>query len=129
MRSDQWTTRVGKGMVAVLVLAFAVALMALIVGAGSSQAAAQGPAKMEATIFAYDGKDFVRSKTTMLTADGKSAVDTKLDHDTPAYKALSQKHSYVGDAKVFGRDYDADYAPLISDDGRLIGALFVGVPK
>ena len=130
MRSDRSTSaRVGKGVVTALVLALAVAVMALLVGSGSSQAAAQGQAKMEATIFSYDGKDFVRSKTTMLTADGKSAVDTKLDHDNPAYKALSQKHSYVGDAKVFGRDYDADYAPLIGDDGRLTGALFIGVPK
>ena len=129
MRSDQWrSARVGRGVVTLLVLALAIALMALIVG-GSSQAAAQGQAKMEATIFSYDGKDFVRTKTTMLTADGKSAVDTKLEHDSPAYKALSHKHSYVGDAKVFGRDYDADYAPLISDDGHLTGALFVGVPK
>jgi cache 3/cache 2 fusion protein len=129
MRSDQWTARVGRGVVIPLVLALAAALMALIVGGGTSRAAAQGQARMEATIFTYDGKDFLRSKTTMLTADGKSAVDTKLDRDSPAYKALSQKHSYIGDAKVFGRDYDADYAPLIGDDGRLTGALFIGVPK
>ena len=112
-----------------LVLGLAIALMALMAGGSSVHAAVQGSVKMEATIFTYDGKDFVRSKTTMLTADGKSAVDTKLDHDTPAYKALSQKHSYVGEAKVFGRDYDADYAPLIGDDGHLNGALFIGIPK
>jgi methyl-accepting chemotaxis protein len=71
----------------------------------------------------------VRSKTTMMTEDGKSAVNTKLDHDNPAYKALMQKHSYIGDATVFGKHYDADYAPLTSDDGRLTGALFIGVAK
>lgn len=130
MRLHQRTSaRVGKGVVVALVLALAVALMALIEGGSSSQAAAQTQTKMEATIFSYDGKDFVRTETTMVTEAGKSAVNTKLDHDTPAYKALTQKHSYVGDATVFGRKYDADYAPLISDDGRLTGALFVGVAK
>ena len=84
---------------------------------------------MEASILSYDGKDFTRTRTTLVTEDGKSAVDTKLDHASPAYKALVKKHSYVGEAEVFGRKYDADYAPLTSDDGRLTGALFVGVPK
>jgi hypothetical protein len=135
MRSHQWTSaRVGKGVVVALVVALAVALMGLVEGGSSSQAAAQAqatqaPAKMDATIFSYDGKDFVRTKTTLVTEEGKSAVNTKLDHDTPAYKALIKKHSYIGDATVFGRKYDADYAPLTSDDGRLTGALFVAVAK
>ena len=34
-----------------------------------------------------------------------------------------------GDATLFGRKYDASYAPLIAKDGRLAGALFVAVPK
>ena len=85
--------------------------------------------KIEASIFSYDGHDFVRTKTTLKTADGTVAVDTKLEHDTPAYKALSQKHSYVGEVTVFGRKYDGDYAPLTTDDGKLTGALFVGVAK
>ncbi len=38
----------------------------------------------------------------------KSALNTKLD---------------------FGRHYDADHAPLVSDNGRLMGALFIGVAK
>ena len=130
MRSDHWTSgRIGKGVVAALGLALAVALMALVGGGNTSQAAAQPQAKMEATIFTYDGKDFVRSQTTMVTEDGKSAVNTKLDHGSPAYKALTQKHSYIGEATVFGHNYDADYAPLISDDGRLTGALFIGVAR
>jgi hypothetical protein len=119
MRWHQWTSpRIGKGIIAALVAALAAAVMA-----------AQAQPKMEATIFSYDGKDFVRTKTTMVTESGKSAVNTKLDHGSPAYKALLEKHSYVGDATLFGRKYDADYAPLLGDDGRLEGALFVGVAK
>jgi len=65
----------------------------------------------------------------MVTKEGKSAVNTKLEHDTPAYKALVEKRSFSGDATVFGRPYDANYAPLTGEDGRLTGALFVGVAK
>jgi methyl-accepting chemotaxis protein-2 (aspartate sensor receptor) len=84
--------------------------------------------KIEATIFSYDGKDFVRTETT-LTAEGQSAANTKLDRDSAAYKALAQKRSYTGPATLFGRDYQANYAPLTGEDGQLTGALFVGVPK
>lgn len=81
-----------------------------------------------ATIFSYDGADFVRTHTT-LTQDGQSAINTKLDRDSAAYKALSQRQSYIGPATVMGQDYEAYYAPLISSDGKLTGALGVGLPK
>lgn len=130
MRARQWILGgVGKGIALALVLAVSVALIAWVAESGGSRAAAQAQAKMDASIFSYDGKDFVRTQTTLVTEDGKSAVNTKLDHGTPAYKALAKKHSYVGEATVFGHKYDAEYAPLTSDDGKLTGALFVGVPK
>ena len=84
--------------------------------------------KLEASIFSYDGKDFVRTETTLMQG-GQSAVGTKLDHDSPAYKALAEKHSYTGPATVFGQNYQANYAPLMGADGKLTGALFVGVPE
>ena len=93
---------------------------------GSSASWAQ--TKLEASIFSYDGKDFVRTNTT-LTDKGQSAVNTKLDQNSAAYKALIEKRSYTGPATVFGREYNANYAPLIGGDGKLTGALFVGVPK
>jgi methyl-accepting chemotaxis protein len=84
--------------------------------------------KLAATIFSYDGADFVRAQTT-LTQDGQSAAGTKLDRNSAAYKALSQKQSYTGPATLFGQDYDANYAPMVGADGKLTGALFVAVPK
>ena len=126
MRLHQWwmSARLGKS------VAFGLVLAALVAEGGSSWVAAGGAqAKLEATIFTYDGQDFLRTRTTLLTADGKSAVNTKLDRETPAYKALIQKRSYTGAATVFGRAYDASYAPLTSEDGRLTGALFVAVAK
>ena len=58
--------------------------------------------KLDASILSYDGKDFVRTETTLMN-EGQSAVGTKLDHDSPAYKALVEKHSYTGPATVFGQ--------------------------
>ena len=93
---------------------------------GSSASLAQS--KLDASILSYDGKDFVRTETTLMN-NGQSAVNTKLDHDSPAYKALAEGHSYTGPVTVFGKNYQGNYAPLMSKDGQLTGALFVGVPK
>ena len=93
---------------------------------GSSASLAQS--KLDASILSYDGKDFVRTETTLMN-EGQAAVGTKLDPASAAYKALVEKKSYTGPATVFGRDYQANYAPLIGEDGKLTGALFVGVPK
>jgi len=81
------------------------------------------------TIFTFDGQDFIRSQTTLLTDEGKSAVNTKLDHSYPSYQALMNKHSYTGEAIIFGRDYDTYYAPLTDEEGQLSGAIFVGKQK
>jgi len=129
MRLHQWISpRIGKRIVLVLGLAVSGALLALV-EARSPGLAAQAQPKLEASILSYDGHDFVRTKTTLMTADGKSAVNTKLEQTSPAYKALVQKHSYSGDATVFGKKYDANYAPLMGADGKLTGALFVGVAE
>ena len=127
MRVHQWVSaRVSRGIVLAAVLAFSGAMLAFAETRGGP---AEIKGKLDATIFSYDGTDFVRTESTVLTKDGKSVVNTKLAHDTPAYKALMDKHSYTGDAMIFGREYQADYAPLTSEDGKLTGALFVGVPK
>jgi methyl-accepting chemotaxis protein len=104
-----------------LILSLLLPVMALVSSASLAD-------KLDASIFSYDGKDFVRTETTLMQG-GQSAAGTKLDHDSPAYKALSEKHSYTGPATIFGKNYQANYAPLIGADGKLTGALFVGVPK
>ena len=75
-----------------------------------------------------DGKDFTRTETTLMQ-EGKAAVGTKLEANSPAYKALAEGHSYTGPVTVFGKNYQGNYAPLIGADGKVTGALFVGVPK
>jgi hypothetical protein len=40
---------------------------------------------------------------------------------------LVGKHSYTGPTTLFGKDYQSYYAPLTSEDGKLTGAIFIGV--
>jgi methyl-accepting chemotaxis protein-2 (aspartate sensor receptor) len=107
---------------ALIVLTGLLPLMILVSGASWAQT------RLDASIFSFDGKDFVRTNTTLMDK-GKSATGTKLDQSSAAYKALIEKHSYTGPATTFGQNYDANYAPLIDGDGKLTGALFVGVSK
>ena len=101
-------------------------LLLLVTVLVSSASLAQS--KLDASIFSYDGKDFTRTETTLMEG-GKAAVGTKLDPASPAYKALAEGHSYTGPVTVFGKNYQGNYAPLIGADGKVTGALFVGVPK
>jgi methyl-accepting chemotaxis protein len=119
--------RSGKIILIALGLICAVALIPLV--HSGAHATTQTQSQLEATIFSFDGKEFVRAQTTLMTEDGKSAANTKLEHDNPAYNALLMKHSYSGDATVFGKKYEAHYAPLTGADGKLTGALFVAVPR
>jgi OFA family oxalate/formate antiporter-like MFS transporter len=82
-----------------------------------------------ATIFSFDGVDFVRIQTTLLTAEGKPAINTKLDRESASFQALVQNYSYRGEAIIFGRKYDTYYAPLTNAQGKLDGAIFVGNQK
>jgi MFS transporter, OFA family, oxalate/formate antiporter len=82
-----------------------------------------------ATIFSFDGADFIRIQTTLLTAEGKPALNTKLDRESASYQALVQNYSYRGEATIFGRKYDTYYAPLTNAQGNLDGAIFVGNQK
>jgi hypothetical protein len=47
----------------------------------------------------------------------------------PTFREARQGELRTGPVSVFGRDYQGNYAPLIGEDGKLTGALFVGVPK
>lgn len=126
MRLHQWG---GSVVLGALLLALTGTLVAFGNGERSARFAPQMAGKIEASIFAYDGKDFVRTSTTLMTESGQSAVNSKLDHDTPAFKALAAKRSFTGDVVVFGHNYAGNYAPLIGADGKLTGALFVGITK
>jgi methyl-accepting chemotaxis protein len=77
-----------------------------------------------ATIFMGD----VRVSTNVLKEDGSRAVGTRLEG--PAYDALFRKGKpYRGEAPILGIQYFTAYDPIRNSDGKVIGALYVGVKK
>ena len=110
-----------------LVAAFASLVPAL--SHGSTLGSARVYPKLDASILSWDGKDFTRTQTTLMDKSGKSAVGSKLDHDSPAFKALSEKHCVQRRGHRVRQEVRRAFAPLTGDDGALTGALFVGVPK
>ena len=87
-----------------LILSLLLPVMVLVSSASLAQT------KLDASILSYDGKDFVRTATTLMKEEGQSPPNTKLDPDSAAYKALVEKRSYTGPMTLFGRDYQGNYA-------------------
>ncbi len=79
-----------------------------------------------ATIFVKRGIDLVRIATSLKKPDGSRVIGTMLDSSGAAYKKLLQGEKYFGKAQLFGANYMTQYEPLKSDQGQIIGALFVG---
>jgi len=80
-----------------------------------------------ATIFMRQGEDFVRITTSLKKEDGERAVGTRLSREHPAYALLLAGKPYVGQATLFGKAFFTSYTPLLSRDGKLIGASFIGL--
>jgi hypothetical protein len=81
------------------------------------------------TLFVKTGDQYVRVLTTVKTEEGKRAVGTPLDANSPAIAKLNNGEAYYGDATVFGKNYDAGYEPIKDASGTVIGAYFVGFAK
>ena len=79
-----------------------------------------------ATVFAKKGDDFVRVTTSLKTEAGERAVGTFLGKEHPAYQVILSGQTYLGRAKLFGKDYMTKYVPVRAKDGSVIGILFVG---
>lgn len=70
----------------------------------------------------------IRVATSVRKADGSRAIGTYIPERSPVYQAISQGRSYFGRALVAGDWYVAAYSPTIKD-GKVVGAIFVGVPQ
>lgn len=88
---------------------------------------AQG-AGSAATVFVKDGSDFYRISTTILNAQGKKVLGTKLATDSPAYGPLSKGESFCGEAKIVDFMFDTCYEPIKSN-GETIGIYLFGIKK
>jgi Cache 3/Cache 2 fusion domain len=82
-----------------------------------------------ATLFVKNKDQYVRVATTLNKAEGSSAVGTALDANSPAVAKLNGGAAYYGDTKIFGKNYDAGYEPIMDASGAVIGAYFVGYQK
>lgn len=82
-----------------------------------------------ATIFQVEGDDFRRVSTSIRRDDGTRAVGTFLGKESAAYKPITQRQRYLGEAKILGKDYFTCYDPILDERGNVIGILFVGIPE
>ncbi|MBO3706342.1 MAG: Cache 3/Cache 2 fusion domain-containing protein [Candidatus Accumulibacter sp.] len=80
-----------------------------------------------ATIFARQGDDFLRIATSLKNDKGERATGTLLGKDHPAHQSLIAGQDYSGKATLFGRQFMARYRPIKDAQGRVVGALFVGM--
>ncbi|MDE2442725.1 MAG: Cache 3/Cache 2 fusion domain-containing protein, partial [Betaproteobacteria bacterium] len=79
------------------------------------------------TIFLLTPNGFQRRLTSALDEAGNSAVGTYLDAAHPAYLPLTKGDTYIGPARVFGRQYVTRYTPILDRDNQVIGASVIGI--
>ena len=79
-----------------------------------------------ATLFAWDGSNFIRVSTNVLKPDGSRAVGTPLDPQGKAYAALSQNRPFNGVVDILGAPYITSYVPMMDSTGKLVGAWYTG---
>jgi methyl-accepting chemotaxis protein len=79
-----------------------------------------------ATLFVWNGTDFVRVTTNVLKPDGSRAVGTVLDAKGKAFAALKGRHSFSGVVMILGIPYTTSYVPMFGRSGELVGAYYAG---
>nr|WP_275898357.1 methyl-accepting chemotaxis protein [Sulfurospirillum tamanensis] len=79
-----------------------------------------------ATVFAKVGDDFLRITTSLRKENGDRAMGTFLGKNSPAYAPIIKGETYIGIARLFGKDYMTRYSPIYNPEKELIGILFIG---
>ena len=80
-----------------------------------------------ATIFVKENDDFKRISTNIMTEQNKRALGTMLGKESAAYPYVIKGERYIGHANILNVDYLTAYQPLKTDNGELMGILFIGV--
>ena len=76
------------------------------------------------TIFQND----TRISTTVKDKSGQRSVGTKAS-DKVINEVLKEGKSYTGRAEVLGEEYDSAYSPIKTNNGEIVGMIFVGLPS
>ena len=84
-------------------------------------------AEVAATVLTRKGNDFERTSTSIKDASGKRAAGVPLGADHPAVGHLLKGEAFTGKAKMLGRDFMTRYQPIKDQEGKVIGAFFVGL--
>jgi len=79
-----------------------------------------------ATLFAWDGTNFIRVTTNVMKPDGSRAVGTVLDPHGKAFAALTQGQPFEGVVEILGVPYTTSYVPMKDGEGKLAGAWYTG---
>ncbi len=85
--------------------------------------------RITATIFARNGRDFIRSTTNIRVADGSRAVGTMLGTDSAAFSTVDRGETFYGEAYILGIPYLTVYDPIFDARGSVIGILYLGIPE
>jgi methyl-accepting chemotaxis protein len=83
--------------------------------------------KTEMTVFQRIPQGYMRISTTLLGADGHSAVGTYIPNESKVAQALSRGDTYRGKAIILDEGFCTTYVPIVQN-GKVIGALFSGKP-
>jgi len=79
-----------------------------------------------ATIFSRNGDEFIRITTNVQDSQGNRATGTRLDSSTQAYQTVMRGETYKGQVNILGESYITAYQPIINNEKRIIGILYVG---
>jgi PAS domain S-box-containing protein len=80
------------------------------------------------TIFQrIDGERLLSIATNVFGKDGKRALGMLIPPENPVSKAIMAGHSYKGRAYIAGKWHNTAYEPIKGKEGKVIGALYVGV--
>lgn len=71
----------------------------------------------------------LRISTNVTKDDGTRAVNTYIPKDSPVYQSVMSGKTYFGSAVVVNARYLTAYEPVKDRSGKIIGALFVGIPE
>ncbi len=82
-----------------------------------------------AAIFKREGNDFVGVVSSVRDEYDRRAVGTLLEKGGEIYKFVINGKKYIGEAEILGKKYIAIFKPYFDDSGRVIGMLYVGIPK
>jgi PAS domain S-box-containing protein len=82
------------------------------------------------TIFQrIEGDRLLRISTNVRDSEGRRALGTFLPPESPVTRAILSGLPYIGRAFVVNDWYITAYEPIVDRDGKVIGALYVGVKE